>query len=188
MNWLEEASARIQYLEGVVVTTLPDCLAWEVSQKIEFDSEEIAAYFGDMVRAQRNACQTLSKDVTDIKLSIESEQFTVLATELNENFMAVFIFQSQTPLGMARLSMKRLASVIIENLPTEEVAVRSHGERILEFVKRYAPDSHSVMMRISLQTKIPLQSLSAPEHLTEAEIEKLETAVKSVLGVTEIRI
>jgi len=187
-TWLDLASREIQYLQGVVIAQIPDCIAWETWENAEFDAKEIAAYFGDMVKAQRNACQSLTKNMDDIQLSIESDKLTILVSELNENFVAVFIFTKDIPLGLARFEVKHLSARIIENLPTESIVVRSHAERLIDFIQRYAPDSHSVLMRIALQTKISYDKLSEPNSLSDEEIEKLETSAKSVLGVTELNI
>lgn len=187
-TWLEQASREIQYLQGVVVAQIPDCVAWETWEKSEFDTNEIAAYFGDMVKAQRNACQSLTTNMDDIQLSIESDKLTILVSELNDNFVAIYLFNKGIALGLARFEIKQLSALILENLPTESIVTRSHPERIIDFIQRYAPDSHSVLMRISLQTKIPLYELKAPNSLSDEEIKNLETSAKSILGVTELNI
>lgn len=187
-TWLDLASREIQYLQGVVITQIPDCIAWETWENADFDAEEIAACFGDMVKAQRNACRSLTDKMNDIKFSIESDKLTILASELSSSFVAVFIFTNQISLGLARFEVKNLSTQIIQNLPSKNVVVRSHPERVIDFIQRYAPDSHSVLMRIALQTKIPYDNLSQPNTLSKEEIKKLETSAKYVLGITELRI
>jgi predicted regulator of Ras-like GTPase activity (Roadblock/LC7/MglB family) len=187
-TWLDLASREIQYLQGVVIAQIPDCIAWESWENYKFDSHEIAAYFGDMVKAQRNACQSLAKNTDDIQLSIESNKQTILVSELTDNFIAIFIFNKDIPLGMARFESRYLSTLILENLPTENVVTRSHADRVIDFIQRYAPDPYSVLMRISLQTKIPYDKLKKPNTLSDKEIKNIELSAKSILGVTELNI
>ena len=70
MKWLEEIVAPLDNLQGVVVTRLPDCTAWAVWQAISFDSDDVAAYFGDMMRANRKTCQAINPKVGEIGLSL----------------------------------------------------------------------------------------------------------------------
>lgn len=188
MTWLEEICTKDHSLNGLVITQLPNCFTWDSWQKIEFDCEDIAAYFGDMIKAQRNACQTISPVIEDIRLTIETEQFTILAIEISNHFAAIFIFDANIPLGMARLLLKRFRPIILEKLPTENVVERSQGERIMEFVKRYSPDAHTVVMRVSLQTRIPLDILENPATLSDEQIKKLERSVKAILGINNINL
>lgn len=188
MDWLDTMCSGDQYLNGLVITQLPDCLAWKAWQKIDFDHEDVAAYFGDMIRAQRSACQTISPITQNIRLTIESDQFTILAIELTPAFAIIFIFDPRIALGMARLSIKRFCQVILENLPKDDVVERSRGERLVEFVKRYAPDPHTIMMRVSLQAKIPAAALEKPATLSNEQVDKLEQAVKSILGISNIHL
>ncbi len=188
MNWLQIESESIEHLKGVVIVQLPDCVVWKSWQSMAFDDTEIAAYFGDMVKAQRQACQSLNKGLQDLRFSIESDQLTLLVSELaKKNYVAVFVFSGQVALGLARYTVKRLSSIIAEHLPDEELVTLSPGRRVIAFIERYAPDPHAVMMRIALQTKIPFDRFNDPDNLTAEELMQIELAAQMILGVSNIR-
>lgn len=188
MKWLTDAAAAAKNLEGVVVTRLPDCVQWVGHSRAGWDRDEVAAYFGDIARANRNALKTVGTSTKDIGLTMEADDRVILTHDIRHDMVAVYIFDKNAPLGMIRLQAKKLSKVITANLPTEEVAERSRAERVMEFLLRYAPDAHAIPIRVSLQTGIPIDLLKAPEGLDTTQTQKLESAAKAILGVTSLRI
>ena len=188
MDWLEAPASAIEHLDGVVIVQLPDCVAWNHWTRSSWDASEVAAYFGDITRANRNAMKTVGAGGEEVRLTIESDTQLILTCDLNESLVAVYIFSKKIQLGMARLHSKRLGKEISKHLPTGEVIVRSRAERIMEFLTRYAPDPHALPMRVSLQTRIPLDKIRNPAQLDEAQTVQLENAAKAILGVKTLRI
>ena len=188
MSWLKESASAITHLEGVVIAQLPECVAWDSWSRASWDAEEVAAYFGDMSRAGRNALKTAGTAGDSLRLTLETGDKLVMVEELNSNFVAVYLFEKKIQMGMARLRMRQINKVIQSNLPGDELQERSRAERIMAFLLRYAPDAHAVPMRISLQTGILIDRLNQPDSLTPEETSLLEVAAQNVLGVQQLRI
>lgn len=77
-----------------------------------------------------------------------------------------------------------LASVLasVETATSARASARPRAVRLLEFFRRYAPDPHAALLRLSLRTSIPVERLEAPESLDEAQVESLAVAVRDILG------
>lgn len=58
--------------------------------------------------------------------------------------------------------------------------------RLLEFLRRYAPDPHVTLLRLSLRTGIPLDQLDRPEELNESQVEKLADSVRDMIGQEQL--
>ena len=58
----------------------------------------------------------------------------------------------------------------------------------LEFLDRYAPDPHAVLLRVALRTGIPLESLRAAEGLSVEETGRLEESACRLLGLKQLNL
>lgn len=67
------------------------------------------------------------------------------------------------------------------DVPTKPMA-RPRAVRLLDFFRRYAPDPHASLLRLSLKTGIPVERLEKPESLDDDQVEKIATAVRDILG------
>ncbi len=177
-------------LRAVFITAMPDCLLYDAWERAEdgFEVEEIAAYFGDLVRSNRQGLKALGSWSSDMQVTIESAESLVVIREINEHFVCGCVFERSAPLGMVRLQMKRMIERIAEMLPQVEAQERPRGVRLVEFVSRYAPDPHAALMRISVRTGLTMEQLEAAEGLDADAVERLESATKRILGLTQLSV
>ncbi|GAB5549764.1 MAG: hypothetical protein RLP09_46855 [Sandaracinaceae bacterium] len=187
---LERAVEDVGPLRAVFITAMPDCLLYDAWERAEdgFEVEEIAAYFGDLVRSNRQGLKALGSWSSDMQVTIESAESLVVIREINEHFVCGCVFERTAPLGMVRLQMKRMIERIEEMLPQVEAQERPRGVRLVEFVSRYAPDPHAALMRISVRTGLTMEQLEAAEGLDADAVERLESATKRILGLTQLSV
>ncbi|MEC7524175.1 MAG: hypothetical protein VYE22_30115 [Myxococcota bacterium] len=187
---LERAVEDVGPLRAVFITAMPDCLLYDAWERAEdgFEVEEIAAYFGDLVRSNRQGLKALGSWSSDMQVTIESAESLVVIREINEHFVCGCVFERSAPLGMVRLQMKRMIERIAEMLPQVEAQERPRGVRLVEFVSRYAPDPHAALMRISVRTGLTMEQLEAAEGLDADAVERLESATKRILGLTQLSV
>jgi len=188
MDWLTNSAKELQNLEGVVIVKMPDCVEWGSWTRASWSPSEVAAYFGDIVRANRAAMKVVAGSTEGLSLTIEAPNHRILTQELRPDTAVVYVFDDVAPLGLVRLQAKRLCKVISEHLPSEALEQRSRAERIMEFLLRYAPDAHAIPMRVSLQTGIPIDALRDPASLDDAQTDLLEAASQDILGVATLGI
>lgn len=63
---------------------------------------------------------------------------------------------------------------------------RPRATRLLDFFRRYAPDPHAALLRLSLRTGIPVDLLEAPDALEDPQVEALAAAVRDILGQDQV--
>ncbi|MFO0559352.1 MAG: hypothetical protein U0269_15155 [Polyangiales bacterium] len=187
-QYLEQAVAEVPQLIGVFITAMPDSLlfaSW-VKPGNDWSAEDVASYFGDLVRSNRQALKALGSWSSEMQVTIESAERLVVLRELTEDFVCGCIFERNAPLGMVRLHLKRLLERITQALPKVQVEDRPRAVRILEFLDRYAPDPHAVIMRVSLRSGLTLDQLKSPTTLSAADTQKLEETACRILGVQQL--
>lgn len=187
---VEEAVRDAVQLQGLFVVTMPDCLlyhAWSRSSS-DWAPDEVAGYFGDLVRANREGLRALSAWSSDMQVTIESADALVILRELSPSFAMGCIFDRAAPLGLVRLHMKRLVDRVTASLPEMLPTARTKGEKIVEFLARYAPDPHAVMLRVALRTHLPVERLENAASLDADEVELLERTACQILGVPKLGI
>ncbi len=189
-EFLAHAVEDIPSLRAVFVTAMPDCLLYDSWLRADSDwkVEEVAAYFGDLFRANREGLKSLGSWSADIQVTLESPDHLILLKELSADFVCACVFERGAALGMVRLHLQRLVERVRSNLPKFEVTERPRGVRILEFLNRYAPDPHAVLLRISLRTRLPLERLEQPEDLDEAGVRQLEETACEILGLKSLNL
>ncbi len=69
----------------------------------------------------------------------------------------------------------------IPEVPTRPVA-RPRATRLLDFFRRYAPDPHAALLRLSLRTGIPVDLLEAPDALDDAQVDAIADSIRDILG------
>lgn len=187
---LSELANEIPTLQAVVVTAMPDCLlygSWARTGEIG-EREEVASYFGDLVRSNRRALKSLGSWTSEMQVTIEAIDSLIVLRELNENFICSCIFERSVPLGMVRLQLKRLLGQLTAKLPKVDVTVQPRAVRVIEFLHRYAPDPHAVLARVSLRTKISIDDLARPESLSPIQTEQVEDVAAKLLGLDRLNI
>ena len=187
-RYIEQAVAEIPQLIGIFVTAMPDSLLFSswVRDGTAWSAEDVAAYFGDLVRANREGLKALGSWSTEMQVTIESAESLVVLRELSSDFVCGCVFERTAPLGMVRLHLKRLLERILHMLPRVQPEDRPRGMRIMEFLDRYAPDPHAVTLRVSLRAGISLEELRAPAQLTSEQLERLEETACKILGVKQL--
>ena len=175
-------------LRGVFVTLMPDCLLFDswIRGNSDWIAEDIAAYFGDLVRSNREGLKSIESWAADMQVTIESADTLVVLRELEGGLVVSMIFDRAIPMGMVRLNVKRLLVRLKVALPSIEIEERPRAERLLEFLDRYAPDPHAVRMRVALQTGISLSEFDRPEGLSDAQADDIEESVKNILGLDSL--
>jgi len=187
-RYLEETVAEIPQLIGIFVTAMPDSLLFSswVRDGTAWSAEDVAAYFGDLVRANREGLKALGAWSSEMQVTIESAESLVILRELTSDFVAGCVFERSAPLGMVRLHLRRLLERISHVLPRVQAEDRPRGLRIMEFLDRYAPDPHAVALRVSLRAGISLDDLKLPGSLTPDQVQRLEDTACKILGVKQL--
>ncbi len=187
---LEQAVKDVAPLSAVLVTAMPDCLLYDswVKEEGRWAPEEVASYFGDLVRSNREALKSLGSWSSTMQVTIESADALVVLREVNEHFVCGCIFDRSAPLGLVRLHVDRMLDRISAGLPQISPEEQPRAVRIIGFLRRYAPDPHAILMRVALRTGLSLEQLEAPEHLTPEQTQSLEDAAKQILGLQELHL
>ncbi len=186
---LQDLVQDVPGLSALFLTLMPDCLlydAWVDAGERSWRPEDVASYFGDLVRANREGLKALESWSSDMQVTIESADALVVLKELRGDFVVSLVFERRVPLGMVRLYTRRLLERLDGVLPAVEVHERPAAVRALEFVQRYAPDPHAVMLRMSLKTGLPLEQLERPDQLDEAQTQAVLDAARDVLGLEQL--
>ena len=167
---------------------MPDCLLYNswLRDGESWSPDDVASYFGDLIRANREGLKALSSWSSELQVTIESGELLLVLQEINPDFVCASVFDRAAPLGMVRLHVKRLVAQIRESLPEFEIEKRPRAVRLVEFLKRYAPDPHAVLLRVALRTGIRLEVLERPETLEDDQVSLLEAASKQILGLEEL--
>ncbi len=187
---LREAVETVPSLRGVFVTAMPDCLLFDAWMRAgeSWAGEDLASYFGDLVRANREGLKALRAWSVEMQVTIESTELLLILRELTSDFVVGFVFEHGTPLGMVRLHVKRVLSVLEDILPKVEPELRPRAIRIAEFLSRYAPDAHTALQRAALRSGIALERLKQPEHLAPNQVEQFERSVCDILGLDALNL
>jgi len=186
---LDEVVRDVRGLQALFLTLMPDCLlfdAWIDRGRSEWAAEDVASYFGDLVRANREGLKALQAWSSDMQVTIESADTLVVLKEVRGDFVVSFVFDRNAPLGMVRLQVRRLLDRLDGMLPKVELHERSPAARALDFVQRYAPDPHATMLRMALKTGLSLEQLERPDALDEAQAQAVLEATKDILGLDQI--
>ena len=177
-------------LRTAFITAMPDCLlfaSWQARDS-EIDVEEVAAYFGDLVRSNRQGLKALKTWSAEMQITIESADSLILLREINADFVLGAIFERTAPLGMARLHLRRMIERVTVQLPKVTIEERPRGARVVEFLERYAPDPHAIMLRISLRTGIPHEAFQSPDRLTPDQVARVEESACRLLGLKQLNL
>jgi predicted regulator of Ras-like GTPase activity (Roadblock/LC7/MglB family) len=185
---IEGIAAAIEPLRGLFVVTMPDCLPYASWRRGEdrFVPESFAAYVGGLWRANRHGLSLVGAVGRRAQLTVESDGMLLLLREATPGFLAALVFDSGAALGMARIQADRLVSALEPVLVSDSPPTGSRGQRLLEVLDRYAPDTHAALLRVSLQTGLPLSLLRAPDRLSSEEFEAVASSVRRILGLERL--
>ena len=185
---LPEITRGVERLRNVIITVMPDCLLYESWSRDgdQTANEEAASYLGDLVRANREALRVMRALSDEMQVTIESGGLLIILREIESSYVVGFVFESDVPLGMVRVQVRTMLARITEALPRFAVSESSRGERVLEFVERYAPDPHTVLLRVAVQARVPLDELRNPANLDGERMQRVERAVCTILGIDSL--
>ena len=188
--YLTHSIEDIPSLRAVFVTAMPDCLLYDawIRADSSWRADEVASYFGDLFRANREGLKALGSWSSDMQVTLESPDHLILLKELLADFVCACVFERDAALGMVRLHLQRLLERVKVSLPRFEVEQRPRGVRVVEFLHRYAPDPHAVKLRISLRTQLAMGRLERPEELDDGDVHKLEAAACEILGLQALNL
>lgn len=189
-DFLSQAVEDIPSLRAVFVTAMPDCLLFASWLRADSDwsEDQVATYFGDLFRANREGLKALGSWSSEMQVTIESSDNLIILHELSADFVCACVFEREAALGMVRLHTRRLLERIRASIPSFEAEQRPRGIRVMEFLNRYAPDPHAVLLRVSLRTKLSLEVLAEPEKLAEDEVALVEETACGILGLQSLNI
>lgn len=179
---------QIEPLRACIIVTMPDCLLCSSYQRDgeAWDPELVAAYFGDLMRSNRQNLEQLDKWTDQTQVTIESANRHIVVKQLNAQFVVGFAFEGGVPLGMVRLHISRMMGGIESILEGAKPKELSRGKKLINYLERYAPDTHAAMLRLSLQTGLPMALLQQPDEFSEAESAAVEESVQRILGLERL--
>ncbi len=125
------------------------------------------------------------------QLLVEARGRRVALQALDTEHVAAFVFDRDAKLGMIRHRVSGVRSALeaslaepaprVSNAPRASNAPR--GADLLEYLERNAADTHAALLRVSLQTGLPMTLLRTPERLSAPELESVSASVRQILGV-----
>jgi predicted regulator of Ras-like GTPase activity (Roadblock/LC7/MglB family) len=185
---LDGALDSIPTLLGLFVTIMPDCLLYDSWMRVPdtWTPEEVASYFGDLIRSNRAGLKALRSWTEEMQVTIEASEHLLVLREVGEQFVIGFVFARNTPLGLVRLHISELMTMIEEHLPSSARISRPRAQLIMDFLERYAPDPHAVIMRVALMTGIPPAELREGDDFTQEQTDMIEEAAKRILGIDQL--
>ena len=137
----------------------------------------------------------------------------VIVRSVSASALVVFFFNAGTKIGIARMhitnvvdqldsmlpsprshTVRTLPTVTPEPEPAPEPAPESSiasdpdskAQRLLKYLDENAPDTHAALLRVSLQTGLPLSLLKTPEQLSTEEFDQVTASVRRILGVEQL--
>ena len=187
---LEQSLRAIAALRGLFITAMPDCLLFHAWMRRDeaWAGEDVAAYFGDLIRANGQGLRALSAWSSEMQVTIEASDMLLVLRELPNDFVVGFVFERTVPLGVARLNVKQILSLLVDFLPQVSPEQRSRGVRIAEFLLRYAPDAHTALQRAALRSGLALELLNEPDQLNPDQTEVFERSVCDILGLEALNL
>jgi hypothetical protein len=69
---------------------------------------------------------------------------------------------------------------------TETLPPAERAAELVAHLGQHAPDAHIALERLSLQTGLSLDSLRAPERLSDHDLALLEASVRRILGLERL--
>ncbi len=187
---LEQSLRAIPALRGMFITAMPDCLLFHAWMRRDeaWAGEDVAAYFGDLIRANGQGLRALSAWSSEMQVTIEASDMLLVLRELPSDFVVGFVFDRTMPLGVARLNVKQVLTLLEDFLPQVSPEERARSVRVAEFLLRYAPDAHTALQRAALRSGISIDLLNEPDQLTADQTALFERSVCDILGLEALNL
>lgn len=188
---LEQELQHIPVLRGLLISVMPDCLLFDsyMPETQAWNKEDMASELGELFERSQHLME-LFRSTGQSQITVENDDAVLVVRKLADSFIVGMIFRPDTPLALIRVYAGQISEKVTERLQSVEVSdvqeSFSSAVRILEYLKQYAPDPHTSLMRIALKTGIPLGTLNQPQQLNNEQTELLERAVCDILGLDEL--
>jgi len=177
---------------------------------LSVDPETVARAVAGLARAQTDIVG-LAEPATSCTL--EWPGVVVIVRSVSASALVVFFFNAGIKLGIARMHITNVLDQLdamlpsprshtVRTLPTvpppperdpepepEPAAAfepDSKAQRLLRYLDEHAPDTHAALLRVSLQTGLPLSLLKTPEQLSTEEFDQVTASVRRILGVEQL--
>ena len=182
---LEKLADKIPFLEAVYISALPDCLLLQYWHRnsISWCAEEAATVFAELVRANHKILSSFDCKYRDLVITVESQYTNIIIQLLNEEFVAVFVFEESASLGLIRLKSSDLVKSLKAELPKYKNSKRHSGEQIIGFLQNHSADPNIDLLRVALRTQLTKEQLESADCLTDYETNLVEDAVCSIIGL-----
>ncbi len=198
-----ELEALVSPLQSVQACLVIDTRVGElhlayVRGTMSLEPEEAARRLAAANRSQADAFS--GQDA--LRCTIERASEIVVLEPASPLGLVALFFEGGTPLGLVRMHVARVVSELGDLLPRRDVVVppsgapepaltsRSaegtasrSGRKLLDYLGAHAPDTHAALLRVSLQTGLPLSRLESPDELTSQEFEQVAQSVQRILGL-----
>lgn len=147
----------------------------------QWDANDFAQLIGRLFGDASGALGLVGGGGTD-QLLVEARGRRVALQALDANHVAAFVFDRDAKLGMIRHRVHGVRSTLEASL-SEADANAPRGADLLAYLEKNAADTHAALLRVSLQTGLPMTLLKTPERLSVAELESVSASVRQILGV-----
>lgn len=133
--------------------------------------------------------------------TLEWPEATVVVRAVGVDTLLVLYFAPDVALGLLRMHVGEVVSRVEAGLAdgpgpqgdpaseppaVSELSARSRGRELLAYLDEHAPDTHAALLRVSLQTGLPLSVLETPERLSDDEFAQVAASVRRILGVEHL--
>lgn len=170
------------------------------------DPEAVARAVAGLARAQTDVVELSEAPQLT---TLEWPDVTVVVRSVSAAALVVFFFEPSVSLGMLRMHVTNVVDAVAPLLPTvgaptarampavprapSEASSSSEGSiasrragKLLAYLDAEAPDTHAALLRVSLQTGLPLSVLETPERLSDDEFAQVTASVRRILGVEQL--
>lgn len=106
-------------LRGLLVAALPDAVlldAW-VADADTCEVGDLALGVGELVATARRALESLDSPSGTLQLTLESDELQLVTRQLADDVVAVFVFDGEVQLGLARVHVDQIADALRDRLP-----------------------------------------------------------------------
>lgn len=166
-------------LEAIVVSTLPDGLlleTWSRSQSSS-DAALASAPIGQLIQSQKAVMAQLGTALLG-DMIIEGDRHLLLTRQLSSRLVACWLFNSQIPLGLARLQARQLGELVTSSLPSAQAPRAPEPAPAPAPVPEPAPAPAPAPVRAPEPAPAPAP---APEPVPEPEPEPAPAASRAEL-------
>ena len=166
-------------------------------EDLEFLASTIFLGYISVKRALEAELQAQMKE-----LILPTDRYLIMIVPLPAHHLLFSLFPVDTPLGLARLGLKKLkekvlqehARLLSEGSPAESTSSpatkkdsgsleREQWKKVLQFIRERTPDPAFFLKRLSLRTGIPEERLARGD-LSPDEFHRVNTHLQSILGIS----